>query len=565
MMKKSILLYAVYVALIFLLSLGLERKLIVWEWYFGMGWWRPLLSFAWLSSFAASIAFCAGTLQMFTFRNRAVRILVFVYTMICLAFPFFLILMEDRMPETRDVQIAFDGLKDFMIMGITIFQEYPKQILLVTAAALVVTSAMAVLGTRVSRLPKIPVRPWLALLLYVVGGAYYLFMPSMLDRMPIYGKTPLLLIRTMDQSGRYYGGPRTEPEPLTLHRNAFSSHVVFIMDESIAGYTLGLNGFPYDTTPFLSGLSRPYFNNYGIASSAGNYSLVSNVMVLGGLRADQIPDERQLALRQATIFAYAQSAGRKAYYVDAQNSKTMNMVSVRDMKYMEYIPIMNRLDTYEFPYLDRMGLKKIVDILDSSTEPTFIFLLKTGAHVPHGGKYPRDVDYKGLDAPTQEGRDYLFAVRWAVDDFFKELQAALAGKDVVVVYTSDHGHNISFDPASTDEMRRTLLYGSRFNPDSRESSVPMIIWPMSEKALEEYENLGGFRSENFGKSTHFQLFPTLLMLMGYDHEETKRRFGNSLFDEPPAKRIFATTYLIWPESEEQGGVFEFEDVPAVTK
>lgn len=555
--KESAIRYVLYVAVLYLISLGLERKLLFWEWYFGLGWWRFILSPLWLASVAAAAGICVGTLQLFMFRSLPIRILVFLYTVICLGFVFFFLLLQDRMPQLNDVLITFDGLADFMAIGITIFQTYPLQIIVVLAAAGVFAVALALLGNRAAKLPKPPVTPLLAMAFFLAGMAFYLFVPTMAFTAPVYAKTPVLIGYGLARTERRYAGPRAEPVLDANAADAVTSHIVFIMDESIAGYALGINGFPFDTTPYLRGLDDGNFHNYGITSSSGNYSSVSNLIVTSGLRVDQIPDYGSIALRQASIFGYAKHAGRKAYYVDAQNSKPMNYLSERDFGSMEFIALRNRQDEVDEAFLDRNGLAKMADILERTDQPVFVFFLKNGAHPPYFARFPRDVEYRNLDAPLENSRSYLFAVRWAVDDFFKELAAKLAGKDVIVVYTSDHGQNLSF--VNDKDSFRTLKFGSNINPDSREANVPLFIWPMSGKAAREFARIGGYRPGNFNKATHFQIFPTLLRFMGYDPDATERHFGASLFDAPPEKRYFTTLYIDIRGAESQTKwLFEFD-------
>ena len=40
---------------------------------------------------------------------------------------------------------------------------------------------------------------------------------------------------------------------------------------------------------------------------------------------------------------------------------------------------------------------------------------------------------------------------------------------------------------------------------------------------------------NRGRMTHFEIFPTLLELMGFDRAEVRREFGPGLFDIVPAR------------------------------
>lgn len=543
--RKSCYLYIGYLAILLAVSMGLRREISIWEWYFGPYWYRNILSSRWLLTSLATVLTIIGSLQLFMIRNRLARVLVFLYTMLGIGFIGFYAVFEERLPTNRDAQIVFDGLADMMVIGITVFQNYPWTITLILLAAVVVTTGLLLIGNRAADLPCRPVVPWLAYLFYAVGFAYFLFIPAA-QQPPIYIYTPVLFIRSASVASKEYRGVRAAPEQIPVRPDKFSSHIIFIMDESVSGHALGINGYRYDTTPHLDSLEKPHFNNYGIAASAGNYSAVSNLVVISGLQPDQIPDVSQHSIRNASIFGYAKKAGRKTYYIDAQNTFLKNLMYARDLLDMEYEPIQDERHSVPSYKLDLMGARRVAEIIDHSTAPVFVFLLKTGAHYPYFERYPDEVEYPDLRCSDPVLQHYFYAVRWGVDEFFQGLERYLAGKDVIVVYTGDHGQNLNFD--GKELPGATLAHGSGGVPDPLEANVPLFIWTFSEKAWAEYDAAGGFNSANFNRSSHFQLFSTLLELMGYEPEGVRSRFGNSLFSEPLEKRFFTTSYFLDADS-----------------
>ena len=79
-----------------------------------------------------------------------------------------------------------------------------------------------------------------------------------------------------------------EPTRFGVSGPPLADHIVLVVDESVNGHSLGINGAPVDTTPWLS--SRPDgFFNYGIASAISNLSSSSNLVLQTGLPSRPSP------------------------------------------------------------------------------------------------------------------------------------------------------------------------------------------------------------------------------------------------------------------------------------
>lgn len=536
--------YLISIMAVTFIALGIDRYLVFWEWSFVGVWSRYDILVVVLLYVCVSI----GTLHLFMAKNKLLRALALVYTWLTLGYVGFYVVAEDRNPAVGDGFIMIDGLNEFMLIGVATIRAYGKFIFIALLAAGIISLQLAILGKKVrdahgKRLPH-----WLAAALYFFATVYcYMAYMGSNDKTPLYSKTVVVTARTLLKSHLMYNGPREAPKLTFRPSNGSKSHILFVMDESIAGYALGIDGCRYHTTPFLQTQGFPHFNNYGIACSAGNYSSLSNIITTSGIRMDQVPDRSQLSMRQASLFGYARAAGRKAWYIDAQNAHLMNYMMLRDLIDFTYVPVADKFDDSPLYTYDRKGVAKISEILHDASEPAFVFLLKTGAHTVFSDKFPPGMKEEGLIATNKEATHYLKAVKWAVDDFFLELFQALKGLDVIVVYTSDHGVHIDFQAESSDN---NLYYGRRNDPSMQEVSVPLFIWTSSEQAQTDFQNAGGFVADNFGAASHFQLFPTFLRLMGYDGEEVRREYGNSLFDPPSLPRRFVSRFFIGNDEDE---------------
>jgi glucan phosphoethanolaminetransferase (alkaline phosphatase superfamily) len=124
-------------------------------------------------------------------------------------------------------------------------------------------------------------------------------------------------ILTYVQETRYLGERR---QPLISFDGVSSRqfpHIVLIVDESVLGCELSINGYPRLTVPFLDEHQKMYWNG-GIASSGVNNTYESHRILLSGLRQDQLPDLEQLSEKNASIFQYAIGAGYPSMCLSAQ-------------------------------------------------------------------------------------------------------------------------------------------------------------------------------------------------------------------------------------------------------
>lgn len=133
---------------------------------------------------------------------------------------------------------------------------------------------------------------------------------------------------------------------------------------------------------------------------------------------------------------------------------------------------------------------------------------------------------------------YYNALLWSVDGFFERLLPVLQDKDVLVIYTSDHGQSIE----EYRTMPATHCLGK--NAPSSQASVPFVLFPMSERiAAALDEKTAGTFVHNHGRVSHFQIFPSLLVVMGYPSAEVADRYGAAIFDELSEERMFITGSL----------------------
>lgn len=313
---------------------------------------------------------------------------------------------------------------------------------------------------------------------------------------------------------RSYG---LEREPVaTLSEQKPSNNIIFIVDESIRGDHLSINGYERDTTPFLKELEQQgLIANWGEAVSTATTSLPSNLLLLTGIH--EFPATPGSVARQATIFQYAQSMGYTTYYIDASNTNFWNG-SADDL---DYIDVWENAGSFkaEALYDTDMLMAKRVRQLASESTGNFIWINKRGVHALYNNTFPEDqAEWQPImqsPAHEPEFRDEIInsydnGIKYNVDGFFRTLLADRAMLDTTtILYTADHGQTLA-------EHGELWTHGKNTPNEAR---VPLFLISKT-----PYQFDLGF------KAHHTNIFPTLLDLMAYPDEKRLHSYALSLFD-----------------------------------
>lgn len=315
-----------------------------------------------------------------------------------------------------------------------------------------------------------------------------------------------------------YSGPRDEVTQTSQPQPHYSK-IVMIVDESIRGDFLGINNPETRTTPFLEGLADR-LANFGLATAAHNCSAPSRLILRTGLQPADLPDKGQRALKTATIWQFAQQAGFKTILIDAfaEVFGTHSFMTKQELKFIERsIPV-----TSNPPYLrDRKIATELLPALLSGKDLTFIYVNKHGSHFPYQRTHPPDFPGDGIETRDNlENREELLAsyqraVRWSVDEFFRALLSSVDLTDTLIVYTSDHGQSLL-------EGGYKLPHCSTGTVHPGEGIVPLLTFASDSGFGHALKTAA---REHFGHATHFQIFPTLLLAMGYDAAWVARHYG----------------------------------------
>jgi len=334
---------------------------------------------------------------------------------------------------------------------------------------------------------------------------------------------------------KLYDGKRREvdyPGPY----NPMTRNVILIVDESVRADFLGVNNPRFANTPYLSA-NREKFANFGTAISSWNCSKESRLILRTGMQPAQLPDNSGIALRQPTIWQYARKAGYKTVLMDAW-STVGNYHSY--MNETEYAQIDERIYLAEIkePLRDLALVDRLVEVL-ASDKPTFTLVNKFGVHFPYYRSYPSTFSPFDTGATATPGlndridlviNSYNNAIQWSLDRFFADLMKKVSLENTVIIYTSDHGQSLF-------QGGYKLTHCSKGKVHPGEARVPIFVTTGQKGLMEKFKNSA---SASFDKMTHFQIFPTLLGLMGFEKKWVSENLGSDLLSSPPENRRFMT-------------------------
>ncbi len=317
----------------------------------------------------------------------------------------------------------------------------------------------------------------------------------------------------------------------TPSQPALADHIILVVDESISGHWLAVNGAPVETTPWLSSRPADVFN-YGIASAISNLSSSSNLVLQTGLRPADLPDKKLLALRGPNVFAYLTAAGFYTALIDAQtySDAPPNLMTGFDLHRIDVVERLRETETGTPEYaVDFAALPRIRRLIEGHPK-TFTYFIKTGAHLPYDDKSPPDerpFSGGGESGPRRIRTTYWNAVRWTTDHFLHELSGELedTGKEVLVIYTSDHGQWLADEKTIG---RQISPHATVIDPPPEQASVPLLLLafgPRTRAAVAER-----FSARLLDEASAYEIFPTVLQAAGYAAADTDRRYPPSLFE-----------------------------------
>lgn len=337
---------------------------------------------------------------------------------------------------------------------------------------------------------------------------------------------------------QHFGRAAAAHRPVAATPHPGLAHVVYVVDESIVDDVLRKGSdVLIDARSLPSGIEY----DFGPAVSGGDCSSDSNLILRVGPRPSHLSED---LARDASIWEYARRAGYETVYIDGQEASDHlhNWMSARERSFIDHV--------YVFPNVS-VALRdgeagKLVAQLTSRSTPQFIYVNKVGAHFPYDSKYPASaaryqptasfagnarlayVDQQRILGTMDElsgtarfKNSYRNAVEWNLNTFFQALPGLAQDANTVVVYTSDHGQNLWRENGVTITHCTSV-------PRST-SRVPLIVFTANPKWSAILRKAS---HDNFGRTTHFNIFASLLGFLGYQAPYAQPRAPPLWADDP---------------------------------
>lgn len=322
------------------------------------------------------------------------------------------------------------------------------------------------------------------------------------------------------------------------------NNLILVVDESVRGDHLSLNGYGRSTTPYLESLQRDgKLANWGISAAGATNSLFSNTLLMTGIYA--LPDTNQDYRKKPTIFQYAKAAGYTTYVMDVQMDRQW-LLSPSDLGYVDHWMPAREFERgipgYQADFAAAREIRKVI----TGSSGNFIWINKSGVHFPYLSRLPAEVaQWRPIDASNKYQPDnvqsmintYDSAIRYNLDSFFKELIADGLPENTIIIYTSDHGQTLS-------ENGETWPHSG---PTRNEAAVPLFMINDNLLAM-----------DTSYQASHANIFATLLDLMKVPDKSRAYPYLPSLLKarESDSKHRFYYFGLI--ESAFNGQAFDFD-------
>jgi glucan phosphoethanolaminetransferase (alkaline phosphatase superfamily) len=316
---------------------------------------------------------------------------------------------------------------------------------------------------------------------------------------------------------RKYQGPRDDLPTFQASQRPLDS-IIYVIDESVRGSNLSLNGYPRATTPFLQSLeTRGLLKNLGICVAAGTFSYISNAYLISGHNA--FPDDGFRTARNPTVFDYAKKMGYETIYIDIDHGYLSTLVKAAGDGPVRSLDRWMTDRSFEERRVDLeatkdLGIARFLSGLLNERGGYFVVVNKKGLHFHYRNRYPDDeasTIWKPVMGPSDPidpgatGREKLVntydnGIRFQVDEFFRVLVSETTNRNYVILYTSDHGQTLAEHGQAYTHMK----------PDEVIADVPAFF-----VSGERYGRTGLLAGIRPGiRVSHLNNFATLLDLMG---------------------------------------------------
>lgn len=279
-------------------------------------------------------------------------------------------------------------------------------------------------------------------------------------------------------------------------------HIVWLIDESVAAAPFGRLVAPT--------LAKVPHSDFGTAAALGHCSAPAQVALRSGVEVWKARKDTDLR-RTPSIWGYAKRAGYRTMLIDGQTAGApQNLLLAPERALIDELrPMAGGIDT-------DLRIAKALNKQMQAPGKSFTMVVLRGVHFQYRDHYPAGA----IPANSPVALQYDTALRWSKRGFFEALLAGVDREQVAIVYTSDHGQNLT--PGALPHCSRA--------PVADEFRVPLLAF------LPEALAAGYAAAPRTGHSTS-QIFPATLGWMGYDRTAVQARYDRDL-DAPTARYVW---------------------------
>ena len=190
---------------------------------------------------------------------------------------------------------------------------------------------------------------------------------------------------------REYHGPRDDLPPFHASQRPLGS-IIYVIDESVRGSNLSLNGYPRATTPFLQFLeTQGLLKNLGICVAASSFSHISNAYLITGHNA--FPDDSFRTARNPTIFDYAKKMGYETIYIDIDKGYLSPLVKAAGNGPVRSLDRWMTDQSFKERHVNLettkdVGVARLLSSLLNERGGYFVLVNKKGLHFHYRNRYP---------------------------------------------------------------------------------------------------------------------------------------------------------------------------------
>ena len=285
--------------------------------------------------------------------------------------------------------------------------------------------------------------------------------------------------------------------------------VVVVLGEAVLKDRMGIYGYTKPTTPFLESIDPFVFD----AISPGNQTRFSVPMMLTSATASDFAP----FYHSPSIITRLKNCGFDTYWVSNQGRVGRYETNITTIAMeADHTVFANNLGYQQSGY-DGDIVKRLVEVVDTSSAKRAIFVHLLGSHSAYDRRYPKDYALSlALDVESHYDNSIYYS-----DHVLSEIYENFRSDDLLFVYVSDHGEVV------TNEE-----FGHGYYPSYRdEFRIPLIVWSKHE------ERPSKVMESSRGRVINTESFDHLLTyLIGMDNE-AGLSFSRSVFSLDPANKM----------------------------